>query len=340
MSDPHRDDPTKDELQDGNTLEPDAPHGDATPTEESPAPFEASMTDPNDATPMEPADASSESQEATDVGATPDDDAWDGIEDEEPGPTYTVTAGDRWRQSLVLVSILTTIALNALANTLPLMGRLTADISDAYPTPFTPDGYVFAIWGVIYLGLTIYGVWQARPAQANDERLRGAAPWIVYAGAFNIAWLVLWHAERVVLSTLPLVGLLLVLMVAYERLRGGPNGPGIRWAARVPFGIYLGWASVATIANIAVSSWALDWRGAPLSAETWALIVIAVATLIGLRMLQVRGDAAFALVLVWAFVGIAIRAGLPGILPYGALIAAALLLGGAVGRMARPNPAL
>ena len=71
-----------------------------------------------------------------------------------------------------------------------------------------------------------------------------------------------------------------------------------------------------------------------------ALIVIAVATLIGLRMLQVRGDAAFALVLVWAFVGIAIRAGLPGILPYGALIAAALLLGGAVGRMARPNPAL
>ncbi len=245
------------------------------------------------------------------------------------------TAGDRWRQSAVLVSILATIALNALANALPLLGRTTGSVSDAYPVPFTPAGYVFAIWGVIYLGLVVFGVWQARPAQAADPRLRGAAPWVILSGAFNVAWLVAWHAEQVVLSVAPIAGLLVSLVVVYERLQRGRAGPGLRWAARVPFGIYLGWATVATVANVAVAGWALGWRGAPFTAEVWALIAVAVAALIGLRVLQARGDVAFALVLVWAFVGITVRAGLPGLLPSGALIAAALVLGGAVGRLAR-----
>lgn len=245
------------------------------------------------------------------------------------------TAGDRWRQSAVLLSILATIAMNGLANVLPLMGRMTAEVSDAYPVPFTPAGYVFAIWGVIYLGLVAFGVWQALPAQAGDARLRAAAPWVILSGAFNVAWLVAWHADRVVLSLLPMAGLAVTLVVVYERLRAAPPGAAMRWAARVPFGIYLGWITVAAVANAAVAGWALGWRGAPFSAEVWALIMIGVASAIGLRVLQVRGDVAFALVLVWAFVGIAVRAGLPGALPGGALVAAALVLGGAVGRLAR-----
>lgn len=248
------------------------------------------------------------------------------------GAAPTVTAGDRWRQSIVLVTILATIAFNGLANVLPLMGRTTGSISDAFPVPFTPAGYVFSVWGVIYLGLVVFGIWQARPAQASDPRLRDAAPWIVLSGAMNVAWLVLWHAERIVLSTLPIVGLLLSLMVVYETLAGGERASGwMRWAARVPFGIYLGWLTVATAANIAVSGWVLGWTGAPFGADVWSLIVIAVASVIGLRVLQARGDVAYALVLVWAFVGIAVANGLPGLLSFGALIAAALVLGGAIG---------
>ncbi|MDZ7706507.1 MAG: hypothetical protein U5J97_01195 [Trueperaceae bacterium] len=249
--------------------------------------------------------------------------------------TPTPSAGDRWRQSLVLVTILATIAMNALANILPLMGRATGDISDAYPVPFTPSGYVFSIWGVIYLGLIVFGIWQARPGQAHDPRLRAAAPWIVLSGAFNVAWLVAWHAERVVLSTLPIVGLLVSLIVIYETLGRGPAGLGMRFGARLPFSLYLGWLTVATVANVAVAGWALGWRGAPFGAEVWALVMIAVASLIGLRMLQVRRDVAFALVLVWAFVGIAVSAGVPSLLAGGALLFAALVLGGAVGRVVR-----
>lgn len=258
--------------------------------------------------------------------------------------TPAPSAGDRWRQSLVLVTILATIAMNALANILPLMGRATGDISAAYPVPFTPSGYVFSIWGAIYLGLLAFGVWQALPGQAHDPRLRAAAPWVVLSGAFNVAWLVTWHAERVALSTLPIVGLLLSLTVIYETLRRGPaGGAGMRLAARLPFSLYLGWLTVATVANVAIAGWALGWRGAPFGApfgaEVWALVMIAVATLVGLRVLQVRGDVAFALVLVWAFVGIAVRAGVPSLLSGGALLFAALVLGGAVGRVVRTGGA-
>lgn len=255
-------------------------------------------------------------------------------EDEGPQPAAVApTAGDRWRQSLVLITILATIAFNALANILPLMGRSTGDLSDAYPVPFTPAGYVFSIWGVIYLGLIVFGIWQARPRQAADPRLRAAAPWVVLSGAMNVGWLVFWHAERVVLSTLPIVGLLITLMVIYETLASGrDDGRWMRWAARLPFGIYLGWLTVATAANLAVAGWALGWRGAPFGADVWALIVVGVAALIGVRVLQARGDVAYALVLVWAFVGIAVANGIPGLLSFGALIFAALVLGGAIGR--------
>lgn len=255
-----------------------------------------------------------------------------------PAPPHPApTAGDRVRQSIVLLSILATIAFNALANILPLMGRTTGAISDAYPVPFTPAGYVFGIWGVIYLGLVVFGVWQARPAQAADPRLRDAAPWVVLGGALNIAWLVLWHAERVALSTVPIAGLLVTLIVVYETLASGDETQGawMRWAARLPFGIYLGWLTVATAANVAVSGWALGWRGAPFGADVWALLVVLVASVIGLRVLQARGDVAYAGVLIWAFVGIAVANGLPGLLSFGAAIAAALLLGGAIGRAVR-----
>lgn len=255
---------------------------------------------------------------------------------ESASPSDAPSIGDRWRQAGVLASILATVAMNILANVLPLLGRTTGEISDAYPVPFTPAGYVFSIWGLIYLGLILFGVWQALPDQARDPRLRAAAPWVVLTGAFNVGWLVAWHAELVVLSVLPIVGLLVSLAVVYERLRRGPGGRAMQVFARLPFAIYLGWLTVATVANVAVAGWALDWRGAPFSPEVWALIMIVVASTIGIRMLQVRGDVAFALVLVWAFVGVAVRAGFPGLLASGASVAAALVLGGAVGRLARP----
>lgn len=248
-----------------------------------------------------------------------------------------VRVGDVARQALVLLTVLATIAFNALAVLLPLMGRTPGEISAAYPAPFTPAGYVFSIWSAIYLGLIVFGIWQALPSQSAEPRLRAVAPWVVLTGAFNVAWLVAWHAERVALAVLPIAGLLLSLVMVYEGLRdeASRDSPGMRFAARLPFAIYLGWITVATIANLSVAAWAFGWRGAPFGPEVSALVMVAVAAAIGLRVLQVRGDVAYASVLVWAFIGIAVNAGLPSLLAFGSLACAALVLGGAVGRLAR-----
>ncbi len=239
-----------------------------------------------------------------------------------------------WRGA-VAATVVATIAMNVVANALPLFGRTTAAVSDAYPTPFTPAGYVFAIWGVIYLGLIVYSVWQFAPAGRSDPRVRAAAPWVIAAGVLNVAWLFAWHADRPVLATLPIVGLLIAVGGAYETLRAGPSRGGVRFAAQVPFGIYFGWLSVATIANVAVAGTALGWDGAPLTPEAWTGVLVVIATGLGIRMLQARGEWAFALVLIWAFVGIAVAVGLPSGVAFVAAIASALLAGGVAGRALR-----
>ena len=253
-----------------------------------------------------------------------------------------VAPADRVRQGVVVASVVATIVGNGLANALPFFGRTTADVSAAYPTAFTPAGYVFAIWIVIYLALLTFAGWQARPARADDPRLRAAGPWIVASGAVNVGWLLAWHADRILLSTVLLAALVVVLIRIDEHLRGGlahatpQRERAFAAFARTPFRIYLGWASVATAANVAVAGVALGWDGAPLAPETWAILVVAVATLIALARLATRADVPFALVAIWAFVGIAVRAGIPGPLPFAAFVAVALLAGATIGRVVRP----
>ncbi|MDZ7799895.1 MAG: hypothetical protein U5K81_03750 [Trueperaceae bacterium] len=242
---------------------------------------------------------------------------------------------DRLRQGAVLVAIAAMIAMNVAANALPLAGRSTGEVSAAYPVPFTPAGYVFAIWALIYLGLIAFGVFQALPGRARDPRLRDVAPWVVLGCAANVAWLVAWHTLRIPLSMALMVVLLIALLATYERLHRGPSDRATVLLARLPFGIYLGWITVATVANASVTLWHWGFRGGPWAPETWALIMVFVATAIGVRVLQARGDVAFALVLIWAFVGIAVARGFPGLLPGGALVASALLAGGIAGRLVR-----
>jgi hypothetical protein len=242
--------------------------------------------------------------------------------------------GHQTRASLVLISILATIAFNALSQILPLMGRTAGDISDAFPVPFTPAGYVFSIWSVIYVGLIAYGVWQARPAQWTHPHLQQAAPWVLLSGALNVAWLVAWHAlafaPSLVIIVLLLASVVRVYVLTRRAARDSTAGTVL---ARLPFAIYAGWLSVATIANASVLGWSLGWQGAPFSADTWTIIMILVATLLGLVFLRFDRNVPYAAVLVWAFIGIAVAAGFPSAVASVAVTVTALLLGGAIGVM-------
>jgi hypothetical protein len=212
-------------------------------------------------------------------------------------------------QALVVLSVLATIAINGLANALPLNGQNTGEISDRFDVYFVPAGYVFSIWGVIYLGLILYAIYQALPAQRTNPRLANTDLLFILSCAANIAWLFLWHYNLFPLTLVAMIALLLLLTAIYLRLGTGlldvPSGE--RWLVQVPFSIYLGWVTVATIANVTSVLDYLNWGGWGISEEVWAMIMLAAGTVIAALVALTRGDAAYLLVIIWAFVGIAVK---------------------------------
>jgi len=231
------------------------------------------------------------------------------------------------RVILNILALVLMVGVNILANTLPIAGRNTGEISDTFPVLFTPAGYVFSIWGLIYLGLGAFVILQALPSQRNNARFERIGYLFVANALLNSLWIFLWHYLLIPLSMLVMVGILITLMMIYQRLETGqtPVSKEEKWFARVPFSIYFGWISVATIANAAVMLYDLGWRGQPLTQEIWTALVIAVATAIGIFMILKRKEVAFPLVLVWAFIGIFIKQGQVQIVPFVALAAAILV---------------
>lgn len=209
-------------------------------------------------------------------------------------------------QGLVLLAIAATIAVNAAANTIPINGLTTGEIANRFDVLFLPAPYVFSIWGVIYVGLIAYAVYQALPAQRDNPRLAAIDVPFLIASAANIGWIFAWHYERFSLSLLIMLALLTSLLAIYLRLGIGRQRvpPPERWAVHVPFSIYLGWITVATIANATAVLDYLQWNRWGIPAEGWFIIVSVVALAITLTILATRHDIAYGLVIPWAYVGI------------------------------------
>ena len=148
---------------------------------------------------------------------------------------------DTVRQVLILLSVMATIFVNGLASSLPLNGKTTGEISDSFDVFFVPAGYVFSIWGLIYVGLIAYAVYQLLPAQADNPALRSIGPIFILSSLANIAWIFLWHYEIFSLTVVVMLILLACLIVIYLRLDIGRTqvSSGMRWFAHLPFSIYL-----------------------------------------------------------------------------------------------------
>ena len=212
-------------------------------------------------------------------------------------------------QAAIVVAVAATIAMNALANILPFNGQTTGDISDKYPVLFVPAGYVFSIWSVIYAGLIAYAIYQATGAQRTNPRLERIRPWVLLNLAANSVWLLLWHYELLALSVVVITLMLATLIAIYLKLEVGHTAVSTaeRWAVQIPFTLYLGWLTVATIANVSVWLYALGWGGLGLSAAGWAIVLLVVATVIAVTLSLKNQDAVYILVPVWAFAGIAVK---------------------------------
>ena len=218
------------------------------------------------------------------------------------------------RRILVPLATLVTVIVNLSIDAIRPNGLTTAQISDSFPNFFVPAGYVFAIWGIIYIGLIAFTIYQALDKQLDNPRLQAITPLYLLSCVFNIAWLFSFQFGQFGLSMVMMIGLLLCLIGCYLRLGTGRPGTGRtqvsnseRWFARVPISIYLGWITVATIANATQFLVFLKWNGFGIAQQTWAVIMIAVAVVVALLMLLRHRDVAYLLVLVWAIAGIGMK---------------------------------
>ena len=244
---------------------------------------------------------------------------------------------DSARQYVNLAAMLAALVVNILSNALPLNGLNTGDISDRFKVYFVPAGYVFSIWGVIYIGWIAFVVYQLLPAHKETPRLRRLGYWFALSCVFNAAWLFCWHYEQFGLSVVVMLALLATLIISTLRLNVArtPVTAAQRWCVDIPFGLYLGWVSVATIANITSYLYFIGWSGFGIAPEMWAVIMLVVASLLGLIVALTRRDAAFLLVFVWAFAGIAAKQAATPLVASAAWIAAAFALVLAVASLLR-----
>lgn len=208
-----------------------------------------------------------------------------------------------------VIAFIVTILVNALANTSLLNGKTTGEISDLYPTLVTPAGYVFSIWGIIYILLLVFVVFQALPSQKEKAFQKQVGILFVLSSIFNVVWLFLWQYEYITSSVLLMFALLATLIMTYLRLDIGRSNVSLaeKLSVHLPFSVYLGWITVAIIANVAAAIVSINWNGFGLSDTTWTITMLAITLAITLSVVFTRRDIAYSLVIIWALVGIAVK---------------------------------
>ncbi len=253
---------------------------------------------------------------------------------------------DLFRQVINILAVILTLVVNGLANALPLNGRTTGSISDGFQVLFVPAGYVFGIWGLIYVGLIAFGIYQALHSQRANPRLRRLGYLFALSCLANSAWIFLWHYGYFLLTLVVMVLLLASLTAMYLILGIGRTevSAAEKWLVNIPFSIYLGWITVATIANATDVLDYVRWNGWGLAPEVWFVVVMLTAVAITATVALTRGDIAFLLVIIWAFIGIAVKqAGNPTVVMTTWLmtaIVALMLLASVWARTSRGKPAL
>jgi hypothetical protein len=208
-----------------------------------------------------------------------------------------------WRW-LAALAIIANIALNYYANVHPFNGQTMGQVSAKYPTPFTPLAYAFGIWGLIFLTLTAYAVWQLLPAQRHLHLPDAVARPLLVANMATAAWVVLFAYEMIPASVLTMVVILLALVRGYSRVRRAVLIAAVPAWVSIPFALFMGWITVAAVINFTIG---LATAGVQVPGNLLPLVVyLLLAVVIGLGLAIAWGfsERVFPLVVAWALVGI------------------------------------
>lgn len=205
---------------------------------------------------------------------------------------------------LKIISAITFIAMlvvNFLANSLPIGGNTTGDISSKYNSLFTPAGFTFSIWGLIYLLLTVFVVLIFVNSNLLSQHSNTILILFIVTNILNIMWLLAWHHNLIFLSTIVMIFFLVILIIIIQTI------PKTDLIPYITFSIYAGWISVAFIANVTVL---ILKHQLPIFINhemVWFFIVLAISLAIGLTMLIKEKNYYFAGVFLWAYIGIATK---------------------------------
>jgi len=214
---------------------------------------------------------------------------------------------------LNLIGFLGTVIVNGLANALPINNKTTGELSDQYPNLFVPAGLTFSIWGVIYVLLAIfviYGLIVAIRKDTQKSSFIGNIGILFFISCLaNIGWIFAWHYEILPLSLVLMLLLLGSLITIYLRLRIGKSDSTQieKYLVHLPFSVYLGWITIATIANVTALLVDVNWNTFGLGEQFWAVAVIIVGIAIALSILFTRKDIFYCLVVDWALLGILLK---------------------------------
>ena len=231
-------------------------------------------------------------------------------------------------------NLIVTIALiywNYLSNTGIFDGKKMPELSEKYNSLFTPEGYAFSIWGIIFLSLVAFGAFAVYLAFAKPDKysyVEKGLPFLLLANILNGTWVYLWFNENILGSVICMIFIFLSLLKVVLNLRMELDDVPCKVIAFVwwPIDLYFGWIIVAFVANVSVY---LNTIGFSLGLQEnyWVIIMVVVVTLINFLLIQKRNLREVALVTVWAFVAIAVRHWEnQELIAYSALLGAAVLV--------------
>jgi translocator protein len=229
----------------------------------------------------------------------------------------------RIKQYLVVIATAGVIFINYLAGTGYINDKSPAYISDKYPTAITPSGYAFTIWSLIYLGLAAFSIYQTLPK--NTDRFAKIRTLYIANCALNCLWIYLWHYEQIPASLAVMFALLATLIFINSNLR--KDAPTIEfWLVNVPFNIYFGWITVATILNFTVALIYLGVKTSDFLTTVISCILLIAATALGVIMRGKFENAAYPLTVAWALIAIGIKQSVQTMIVTVAALCVAVLL--------------
>ncbi len=213
---------------------------------------------------------------------------------------------------ITVVTFLLMVAVNYLANAIPINGITPGEVSDLYPNLFAPAGLTFSIWGLIYVllaGYTLYqfGLFRDNGNVSGSGMLNNISILFSISSLANAAWIFAWHYQIIPLSLLLIVVMLVCLILINQMTSREIFSAREYIFIRLPFSVYFGWITVATIANVTVLLVSIGWKGLGLADTTWTVLIIIAGLIIAVATMLKNRDIAYGLVIVWAYTGIILK---------------------------------